>query len=102
MDGGDEVSSLDTEDVGSSARYNSSAENNDGYDTAPCNNDDNKALGGDILNQCELAIDLYKSQSEDSDKNDCVNFDVRPSAQIMCYSLKRMNIGRTTTVGKVI
>ena len=50
VDADDEGSSLDIEDVDSSARYNSSVESHDKYDTVHCNNNANKESGGDILN----------------------------------------------------
>ena len=71
VNGGDEESFFDTEDVDSFDRYNSSDESDDGYDTGRCDNNANKDSDGDILNQCGPAIKLYESQSEDGDKNDC-------------------------------
>ena len=55
VDAGDEESSVDTEDVDSSARYNSSDES--------------------ILNKCGPVVELYESQSEDSDENNSVDVD---------------------------
>lgn len=66
---------MDTADVDSSGRYNSSAESDDGDDTVNCDNNANNDSDGNILNQCGPAIELYESQSEDTDENDIVDCD---------------------------